>query len=363
MKYTLTVISFNNNRAKTVIARQLAHDPAISLQNALVMVEKPPFVLLKNLTPQELQYQCRQLHQLGVKFTITELQSEKSSPPLPISSPDNDSQIKAVAAVFKEKSEYTDSHASTKKSVPMIKADTPVQCNKKSRQIFSAAGLILILVLIIAGFITSRNQKHYQIKRKILISRKGSDTAENVTKSNNENRLRENISSKSEHESNLWVDSAKTCANDYLRAINFYKIAISFNKYNMHAWFGLINTYRSAGMNRELRQAREQMEEIFGSSVFSVSEAVKPFGEILDVYTTASDAFRVEYRTAQKSEQSILSQTYALSKAFREMCNCKTVSIFATTAPGKGMIVHFNKDASLSTLAAFKKEATITFLK
>lgn len=368
MKYTLTVISFKNNRPKMIIARQLAHDPAISLQKALIIVEKTPFVLLKNLSSHELQYQSRQLYRLGVKFTITEQLTEEDNTPLSISLPENDSQTKAVTTVFKEKGELPDIHAGTKNSVPAIKVDSPIQCSKKSRLTFSIAGFLLIFMLVIAGFVTSRNQNRYMIKRKILISRKKSEPAdnkkitENARKSDKKTRAREKISSKSEHESYLWVDSAKTCGNDFLKSINFYKIAISFNKYNMHAWFGLVNAYRSAAMSKELRETREQMEEIFGSSVFSVSEAVKPFGEILDVYTTANDAFRVEYRTTQNSEQSILSQTYALAKAFREICNCKTVSIYATTAPGKGMIVHFNKEVSLSTLAVFKKEAAITFL-
>jgi|GEM_PF-2243786 hypothetical protein len=370
MKYTLTVTSINNNRAKMIIARQLAHDPAISLQSALIMVEKPPFVLLKNLTAHELQYQSKQLNRLGVKFTITEQKPEKDSQPFhPNSLPENDSQIKETPSVLKEKREQPIIHEGSNKSVLPIRTDTPVKRKKNNYLIFSTAGILLILLLIAAEFITSRNQKHYAIKKKILISSKIAHTSESekstesTRKQNKEKRSREKISPKSEHESHLWVDSARACENDYLKAINFYKIAISFNKYNMHAWFGLINTYRNAGMNKEMIQTREQMEEIFGSSVFSVTETVKPFGEILDVYTTASDAFRVEYKTAQNSEQSILNQTYALAKAFREMCNCKTISIFATTAPGKGMIVHFNKEASLSTLAAFKKEASITFLK
>lgn len=369
MKYTLTVTSFKNDRAKMIIARQLAHDPGISLQNALTMVEKPPFVLLKNLSAQELQYQIRQLHQLGVTFTITEQQPEKISPPLPTSPPENDSQIKKDPEVFQEKRESPVIHEIIKKSNPVIGTDASVPGKRKRHPLFAATGSLLIFVLIISVFIISRNQNHFLIKNKILITRKGSNTsdinktAQNSRISNKENRSRENISSKSEHESQLWVDSAKTCGNDYMKAINFYKIAISFNKYNMHAWFGLVNAYRNAGMYSEMRQAKEQMEEIFGSSAFSVSEAVKPFGEILDAYTTENDAFRVEYRTTQNSEQSILSQTYTLAKALREMSNSKTISIFATTSPGKGLIVHFNKETSLSTLAAFKKEATITYLK
>ncbi len=370
MKYTLTVTSISNDRAKMIIARQLAHDPTISLQNALSIVEKPPFVLLKNLTPHELQYQSKQLHLLNVKFTITEQPSEKNNQPLPVSLPENDSQIKATPSVFKEQRVQPVIHEDSKKSAPLIRTDDTAINKKKNYLIFPAAGLLLITLIIVgAEFITPINQKHYILNKKILISRKSVDTLDNEkskeknNKPNEENRSREKISSKSEHQSHLWVDSAKACGDDYLKAINFYKIAISFNKYNMHAWFGLINTYRSAGMSKEMKQTREQMEEIFGSSVFSVSEAVKPFGEILDVYTTDAGALRVEYRTAQNSEQSILSHIYTLAKAFREMCNCKTVSIFATTAPGKGMIVHFNKEASLSTIAAFKKEATITFLK
>lgn len=351
-----------------IIARQLAHDPAIPLQKALVMVEKPPFILLKNLTANEVKYQGEQLNRLGVNFTITELQSSETVQAIPISLPGSDFQTKLpVSASTVSREEKPPADVNTRRSAPMVVDDIPARSGNKKHLILSGVILLLTLFLIVAGIITSRNQRQYVIKQKMLLSYKGPDSfnkesTENGKKTKQENSSREKTSSKAKHESLWWVDSAKNCGNDHLKAINFYKIAISFNKYNIHAWFGLLNAYRNAGMIKEQKQTREEMEKIFGSSVFSVTETVKPFGEIIDVYTTEDDAFRVEYRTSQSNEQNILSETYTLAKAFRETCNCKTVSIFATTAPGKGMIIHINRNASLSSLGTFKKEATISFL-
>ena len=46
MNYDLYITGFKNNRSKKVIARQLANHPSISLQKAIEIIEKPPFIFL-----------------------------------------------------------------------------------------------------------------------------------------------------------------------------------------------------------------------------------------------------------------------------------------------------------------------------
>lgn len=370
MRYNLTAISFNNKRAKTIIARQLAHDPSIPLQKALEMVEKPPFILLKNLTSQELEYQSEQLSRLGVKFTITEIQSSEPVHQIPISLPNSDFPIKSAdlhPSTHNEVNFQKEPYA-LKKSSPLIFNDTPVQHSRKNNLIISGAAILFIVSLIVGGIMVFSKQRHYSLKQKVLIAYNGSDPInkglkKETVKSNTVIDSRKNVSSKARFESNLLVDSARIYENDYLKAINFYKIAISFNKYNIHAWFGLLNVYRSAEMKLEAQQTRDKMQEIFGNSVFSVTETVKEFGDVIDIYTTEDNVLRVEYKTAQSSKYAILNETYTLAKAFREICNCKSISIFATTTPGSGMIVHVNTNTSLLTIDSFKNEASVNFLQ
>ena len=65
-----------------------------------------------------------------------------------------------------------------------------------------------------------------------------------------------------------FVDSASAYNEDYEMAISFFKLAISFNKYNYRAWYGLVNTYHSMNELDKEKKAKDEMEMLFGKNVF-----------------------------------------------------------------------------------------------
>lgn len=364
MKYDLLVISFNNNRAKMIIARQLAHDPSISLQKAQTIVDKPPFILLKNLTPQELEFQSQQLRRMGVNFKAVELKSDTSINIPPVLLPPDDLNIKQLlqnTPTVKPGKIKTHTSNTVPKTIGVFEDNLQINKKKNYALLISVFPIIISVVLVVLGFFIS-NKRQYNIKKTTaLITR--TDHRESSKSGKSEKHSRQQISAKAKKESITWTDSAIAYQNDYLRAINFYKIAISFNKYNIKAWYGLLDIYNAAMMQEEIEQTKNKMKEIFGESIFSVSEIIKPFGKLIDSYTTDDQVFRLEYRTQQSGQHNIINETFIITKALKETCKCKAISIFASTSSAKGLIVHIKANASIATIETYKKKAVISYLE
>ncbi|NLE01729.1 MAG: hypothetical protein GX640_17835, partial [Fibrobacter sp.] len=94
MYFNLIITGFKNPRAKTVVARHLAHTPTISLQKALAMVENPPFEYMKDLSVKDLQEQCSQLVKMGILYKVEEVTIQlNESIPTPVPIPQDDEKI------------------------------------------------------------------------------------------------------------------------------------------------------------------------------------------------------------------------------------------------------------------------------
>lgn len=371
-KHTLIITSFGNSRSKMIIARQLAHDPAISLQKALSIVEKPPFVLMRNISSQELKYLCDQLSNMGIHFQVVETESTeiKKDQTIPTTVSDADYNIQPPQPMpVPPKVDIQQKPVTSYRTIfPIPVSSEPIKTPLKLQYFISGMVVLILTILTISGLLLSSRRPHFILKKtgKALISSGDDYKAEmkntNQKKKKAAGRTRDEISMQAKKEASMWVDSATAYRNDLLKAINFYKIAISFNRYNIHAWFGLLNTYRSLQMNSKAVQTRNEMFKLFGKNIFSISEAVEDFGEIIDAYETEDDVYRLEYKTTQKTENDLLSETYKLVKVLREICKCNSLSIFATTAPGRGMIVHLPSNAKIVTPHDFKTNAAINFL-
>ncbi len=172
-------------------------------------------------------------------------------------------------------------------------------------------------------------------------------------------KSRNNVSNKQKQQANNYVDSAKTSGASVDKQVAFYKIAISFNRYNLQAWHGLLSAYREAKQTEEALATEAQMREIFGEEVNSINAAVTQFGDIVDAYTNESGAYRVEYKTKKTSKEEILRDVFNLTRAVRNACNCLNISIYASTGPGNGLMVHSTAETSVHTLPDFSRQANI----
>ncbi|MCL2182343.1 MAG: hypothetical protein FWB85_02590 [Chitinispirillia bacterium] len=197
---------------------------------------------------------------------------------------------------------------------------------------------------------------------------------------------RNRISNQQKQEANNYIDSARAAANAAAspqanaaqsspageaaqnspapsidNVIRFYRIAISFNRYNLSAWQGLLQAYRDKGAAKEVRETEEQMRALFGDRANLVSNLVKPFGELVDTYMNEEGIYRVEYKTLKRTRTDILNEAFAMTRSVRTSCVCKDISIFASTGPGRGLRVHSTSSTSMHSLAAFQSHAEIVW--
>jgi len=187
-----------------------------------------------------------------------------------------------------------------------------------------------------------------------------------ATPANNENspdRQRNRVSNQLRQQASSYVDSARTAGSNMDNVVSFYRIAISFNRYNLAAWQGLLQAYRDQGMTKEARETEEQMLALFGEKVTSVNDLVRPFGELIDTYMSGDGTYRVEYKSNKRNRNDILNEVFSMTRSVRSACACENISIFASTGgSGRGMIAHSTPATSVHTLTAFSNQAQIIWL-
>ena len=186
------------------------------------------------------------------------------------------------------------------------------------------------------------------------------EAAQNFSKSNNA------ASEEARAASQAFIDSAKA-RPDVREAVSFYKMALSFNKRNIDAWYGLINAYTQASMPEEADKARADMKKIFGDGVFSIAQAVGRFGDLLDLSATDEGTFRVEYRSRQTGQNELIHESFLLGKALAVQCRCTAISLYIHSAGDKGdsagALVFFKTSPLPLTFEGFQSAAAVTYLR
>ena len=163
--------------------------------------------------------------------------------------------------------------------------------------------------------------------------------------------------------SDAYTDSAVHICEDYECEIKFFRIALSFNQYNMRAWQGLIAAYRGAGRRAEAEKAERQMKELFGEKVFNVEEIVKPYGSLSRYDRDEKGVCRIEYRSQSSKRSDLEKETFYLIRALLAQQNCTMVSLYASTGKGEGMLVRIKADRFPSRISDYVKNASISFIE
>jgi hypothetical protein len=363
MKYDLLVTGFTNSRAKTVVARHIAGGSGISLQHAMTMVEKLPVTLFQGLTEEETKLHIQRFSSLGIRLKVTtapeipmpanryedppSVQRTMSAPPVRQSQPPVRAQQDRVRSLFPDQHQHT---------------APDIRLSGRKTTILAGSIAVILLAAVIAGFLILSGGNKFVVRKTGPISSgvpqkqsgrsKTAATKEQPRPPDRDRRAAQSL-----------VDSAHLCGPDYTRAIKFYTMALSFNRYNLAAWYGLAGAYRDAGMEREARKTESEMRKLFGSSVFSINGIMAPYGNLTDMWRTAEGTMRIEYRTHRDREDELTTETYEIIRAVKTMCNCAAISLFASRGPGKGMLVHIDSDVSLLSFEDFRAAAKITFLQ
>lgn len=358
----LVIITIDNDHARKVIARLLCQKQSIPLQKALAITVKPPFIFISNESYDALKKVVDQYSQLGITFKIVDSLQKK-----PVSRSHNNAIPDKIPPVNNDDSSQKTEPSKTAHIVHHLPLDDiPVitEQSKKKFPVRSLLQLLLIILIPIALVIFA-----YREKRNAFLEDydgKVTDTKVSKTKkavSTGQSKSSETITPENRAKSADFTDSARAYYEDYEKAVSFFILAISFNKYNYRAWYGLVNTYHSMNELDKEKKAKAEMEMLFGKSVFDIGSIVRPFGELETAELRSDSSYFLEYTTESSSRQALVNETFQIVRALKPVCNCVSIAIFAQKSAGKGLIVHLKSDMTFFNLADYTAVASFTYLE
>jgi hypothetical protein len=382
MNYTIFITAVSNERTRNIVARHIAAHPDISLQKARFMLGHLPVLYREDLDRETMEKERAYLTKIGARVSVAEAKSPLSNtppePPVDLPQKKNEAAVRyatlpthppaAQSSLSPRPPRYFSSSSSSK----------PKSHSSPMRRKLIAA--VVVSILIAVGIIIFRQERSFDIPRSPVLhskskekeSREETTASPFRTSSANENRQHVRSDSRNrgsgtngsrKYLSRVYLDSARAVSDDIGRAIKFYKIALSVNEYNLGAWQGLIAAYRAQGDRDKAGEAQREMKELFGDDIFSLSTVMKPFGPVLDFKMTADGVLRLEYRTSARGKQRLIEESFGCARAIHLICNCRTLSLFASTRPGAGLLVYIPVASFPQTQSGFEQKATITYLE
>ncbi len=367
MGYTIIVVKVPTDRAKSVVARHLAADPDVSLEKAMRLLDSLPVVYSEGLDKNEATRQIRDLRKLGVGFRVAESRARE---------PCRDA--KPQPAPEKDESKVAPRKISLVKPVRLGSAAKRIRRGGgafgiRSTPRFNAARLIAALALC-AGlgyvlYVGSRTGIHVEKTGPILgkSRRAARGTMEAFADEKRKGQEHDSTAQRAADSlrvmSSALADSARASGGDIERAIKFYRIALSFNRRNSDAWYGLIGAYRSAAMDSEAAHAESEMKEEFGDDILSIQRIVAPYGAVEHYERGHDGTFRLKYVSEKRGRAQLVGDTYLIMRALRLECGCSAISLYAATGEGSGLLAHLKTEPFPLSLGAYESRATISYLE
>lgn len=380
MDYDLYIIKLERPQSKQIVARHLATDPSISLQKALSLLEKPPVLFLKNIPENTMGEKIKQLNRLGIIYKAVPSKHHisndqpKDATTLPSANQLKHDRVKKTDQSLRPDPELVKSKYVKKEKVKTISFSFEQKQNKQPRSMNQLKGWIIFLVVTVLliwllPYLMKKDNK-YKIHSKSTaptISQQKYQNNSNqyepqtLTRSKKMHRKKNMVTPEQKKFSRVYSDSAKLVGDDYQRSINFYKIAISFNRHNLSAWQGLMTTYRAAKMWSEQTKTEKKMREIFGNDIFTVHHIIKPYGQLSEYNFDQDGTCRIAYQSRLKHRKQLEKETFLLIRALITHQTYKNISLYAATGKGRGMLVRIEGQNFPSTISAYQQKASILF--
>lgn len=361
MGQDLIVTLIQNDHAKKIIARLICQKQSIPLQKALQIVTKPPFVFLIDASIEEIQKSVSQLKPLGVTFKT--IDSKKTTPEHSNPIPDQTPHIKSTVSYapvndVKEKVRPVIQHLSS--------LETPILKKPKKGKFTTGIVLFLVIVVPIILISVSFNKRSSTFLSEYTGTMQSTSIEKNESSKKKQNTAKKNNSHDlpiDKAKSDNYTDSASAQADNYNQAVKFYLMAISFNKHNYRAWYGLINAYYNIERPEEAHKAEAEMKKLFGDAIFDINQIIEPFGTITTAQLDLDSVYSIEYKSAASNKKALMNESYQIIRALKPTCNCMSISLFASHTAGTGMIVHIKKTENFISLYEFENVASITYLE
>ncbi|MBN2037478.1 MAG: hypothetical protein JW768_12105 [Chitinispirillaceae bacterium] len=355
MHYDLIIKGFRTRNGRMVVARHLARNEGITLEEATARTDHLPITLVRVATRETIGAHLDRYSRHGIDAQA--VPSDHAADP---SGGDAASPDRCTGSLTQRRSNVSEIIPAAVTS----DADAPSRSKKRLAPAV-VKGTILytaLLAIIGAGILLGKNGGCLSDRtapsndpKTAGLVRKGDVPALHNKKPWDNDAGRAT--------SFLYIDSAKASADDALSAIKFYKLALAFNRHNVHAWYGLLDVYRATGRTKEVLATTAEMRRTLGEGVFSIEAIVQPFGALLDYRRESDGSVAIEYQTKTDNErEKLLRETYLVARAVKSQCNCLAISIFAKTSRSRGLRVRIAASEPLASIADFEARARIQFL-
>ena len=116
-------------------------------------------------------------------------------------------------------------------------------------------------------------------------------------------------------------------------------------------------------MTVEYEEATRRMAELFKDDVVTIEKIVEPYGVLVRHDRDAGGVCRIEYRSNIRDRTMLEQNTFYLIRALTAVQSYTTISVYASTGKGTGMLVRVAAHDVSATFNDYKNRATISFIE
>lgn len=391
MRYKIVLKAISNKKLLTLLSEKIAAKEHLPQLQILRELAQGGYVYAANLLKAEAAQTVQTLQKLQIEFAI--LKDEEELPEKEIFVPKDASeeapivesepkpfQLNTLAHRDKQRDHSTPpplKEASDKEHHEanlraLYGLDSQPEKKKADPFILLRNSAILLLILGVIWFIAQQTTSapSRPSRGKMRAASDKSSAKENRQNKNSEGRAQ---GSKGKSSSSQSPDNPKEpqnaqeaqetkekadelCGNNGDQATKLYRIALSFNRKNIDAWYGLLNCYKEHSMTKEIQETEAEMRKLFGPHIFSVHKMVSPYGA-LEEYTDSKSATFLRYSSFDSADP--LLDIYKIALSVSNVCKGKKITIYATIGKKEGYLVSIASKPFPRGFGAFKSKASI----
>ncbi len=383
MRVNIVIKKIKNEKARNVIVRHLAAKPSIDLDKAKEMVGSLPLVYKEDIERSEANDTLDYLSKVGV-----EAQMQKAEADVKVQSMWDDIEKKESHTEYEPRTrEGFVAHSDAAAGGIMTDSRLHSESGEKKRNAQKVIMLVVLLIILltVSHIVMTTTEESGQVNEEMTgqserfaqqsgadvsgrrhmslvdtgAPRDSGDTGEQIEK---EDKITDrNGISAPMSAAVRYCDSASR-AGSLTTKIKFYKIAISFNKYNADAWAGLIEAYREAQMHEKARVARMEMQKLFPGDIGTLQEIVRTYGTLVNTSVDSRNRIRVEYISKKNTKQKLLRESFALIRQLRARTPYNEITLYLHSPMGEKLLVPVDKADATESFRRFIAQQDITYL-
>lgn len=323
MKYDIILQPIRDEKVRKLVAKNISSRmPSQSFTILMERLISEKVVFAKNIAKAEVQQLIAQLNDLHVQFSLKEIQEV-------VQEPIQETKVKSEQVTTHiPKAEKTNfSTISTSPSKPQQKKTTqPI-----------AVSITLVAVVTVFALIAF-NQKSAPRDFTMpdnTLTKKGSSSSHSAPSQ----QYRSPSKNQNERNADTFLDSAdQKCISNGIDSEQLYRFAISYNRYNKDAWFGLLNCYRSIGKYIEAQKVEKEMRELFGDSILDPKLFPEEYG-VIEAIEFKNGAVSLVYKTNEQDIRILYSELFQIVKRYGSMGKYNSMTTLVKQKNGSGIFI------------------------